>query len=208
MLNHKGTQIIETTKFILRPFRVYDIFDMYYNWASDKEVTKYLTWEEHDSINKTKVVISIWKTAYQSLEYYNWAIEDKSTGSVIGSINLMNLDNFNENCEVGFCIGKEFWNKGIMTEVLNTVLDFAFMEINFYRITARRHINNLASGMVLKKCNFVYEGILRKIVKNNLGVFVDCKYYSIIKPEYIELEKAGNEKKSYREIKDLINNLN
>jgi ribosomal-protein-alanine N-acetyltransferase len=62
--------------------------------------------------------------------------------------------------------------------------------------------------MVLKKCNFVYEGILRKIVKNNLGVFVDCKYYSIIKPEYIELEKAGNEKKSYREIKDLINNLN
>ena len=101
----------------------------------------------------------------------------------------MNLDNYNENCEVGYCIGKNFWNQGVMTEVLHKILDFAFTEVKFERITARRHINNIASGMLLKKCKFVYEGTLRKIVKDNKGIFVDCKYYSILKLEYLNQDK-------------------
>lgn len=189
MLNHKGTLVLETKKFILRQFTSKDIPDMYYNWARDKEVTKYLTWEEHYSMKKTNKIVTFWKNSYKSKEYYNWAIEDKVSNKVIGSINLMNLDNYNENCEIGYCIGKNFWNQGIMTEVLNEVIKFAFLEVNFERITARRHINNIASGMLLKKCNFVYEGTLRNIVKDNKGFFVDCKYYSILKSEYLKRNK-------------------
>lgn len=186
MLNHKGTVVLETKNFILRPFTSKDIPDMYYNWACDKEVTKYLTWTEHCSIEKTNKIITLWENYYKSDEYYNWAIENKINTHVIGSINLMNLDNYNENCEIGYCIGKNFWNQGIMTEVLNEVINFAFKEIKFERITARRHINNIASGMVLKKCKFVYEGTLRNILKDKKGVFVDCKYYSILKLEYFK----------------------
>lgn len=189
MLNHKGTLVLETKKFILRQFTSKDIPDMYYNWARDKEVTKYLTWEEHYSMEKTNKIVTFWENSYKSEEYYNWAIEDKVSNKVIGSINLMNLDNYNENCEIGYCIGKNFWNQGIMTEVLNEVIKFAFLEVNFERITARRHINNIASGMLLKKCNFVYEGTLRNVVKDNKGTFVDCKYYSILKSEYLKLNK-------------------
>ena len=185
MLKHKGTSILETNEFILRPFVSKDTFHMYYNWASDKEVTKYLTWSEHCNIDKTNMVISLWEKLYENNEYYNWAIEDKQIGNVIGSINLMNLDNYNQNCEIGYCIGKRFWNHGIMTEVLHEILYFAFTEVNFERITARRHINNISSGMLLKKCKFVYEGTLRKILKDNNGFFVDCKYYSILKSEYL-----------------------
>lgn len=192
MINHKGTKILETNNFILRPFTLHDVMDMYYNWASDKEVTKFLTWEEHCDINKTKMVISSWKNSYINNDYYNWAIEEKESGNVIGSINLMNLDNINENCEVGFCIGKKFWNRGIMAEVLPLVLDFAFNEVKFKRITARRHIENIASGMLLKKCKFIYEGTLRKIVKDNKGKLVDCKYYSILKSEYANNDKAND----------------
>ena len=186
MLSHKGTSILETNKFILRQFTLSDIEDMYYNWASDKEVVKYLTWVEHTNIKKTAMVIEFWEKSYKNKEYYNWAIENKLDGSVIGSINLMNLDNYNENCEVGYCIGKNFWNQGVMTEVLCAILGFAFNEVKFERITARRNINNIASGMLLKKCKFVYEGTLRKILKDNKGDFVDCKYYSILKSEYLK----------------------
>jgi len=185
MLNHKGTSILETNKFILRPFTSNDTLDMYYNWASDKEVTKYLTWTEHYNINNTNMVVTLWEKSYKNNEYYNWAIEEKLNGHVIGSINLMNLDNYNENCEVGYCLGRTFWNQGIMTEILYEILYFAFTEVKFERITARRHINNIASGMLLKKCKFVYEGTLRKIVKDNKGVFADCKYYSILRAEYL-----------------------
>lgn len=188
MLNHKGTSVLETNKFILRPFTAGDYEDMYCNWASDKDVTKYLTWAEHCNISKTKMVVTLWENLYKSKEYYNWAIEEKFSSHVIGSINLMNLDNYNDNGEVGYCIGKSFWNQGIMTEVLHKILDFAFVEIKVERITARRHIENIACGMVLKKCKFVYEGTLRKIVKDSNGVLVDCKYYSILKSEYLNIE--------------------
>ncbi|OOM74032.1 putative ribosomal N-acetyltransferase YdaF [Clostridium puniceum] len=189
MLSHKGTIDLETNNFILRPFTSKDIPDMYHNWASDKEVAKYLTWVEHCNIEKTNMIVTFWEKSYKSKEYYNWAIEDKYSKHVIGSINLMNLDNYNENCEIGYCIGQDFWNQGIMTEVLNQIIEFSFVEVGFERITARRHINNIASGMLLKKCKFAYEGTLRNVVKDNKGAFVDCKYYSILKVEYFKEKK-------------------
>jgi hypothetical protein len=65
MLNHKGTLVLETKKFILRQFTSKDIPDMYYNWARDKEVTKYLTWEEHYSMEKTNKIVTFWKNSYK-----------------------------------------------------------------------------------------------------------------------------------------------
>lgn len=191
MINHKGTKILESYNFILRPFTFNDAIDMYYNWASDRDVTKFLTWEEHYDIIKTKKVINCWENSYVNSDYYNWAIEEKQSNNVIGSINLMNIDNINENCEMGFCIGRKFWNKGIMTEVVNVILNFAFAEVRFKRITARRHIDNIASGMLLKKCNFVYEGTLRKVLKDKRGTLIDCKYYSILSSEFIYTGKGS-----------------
>lgn len=187
MLNHIGTSAIETKRVLLRRFTLNDVQDMYENWASSENVTKYLTWSKHRNTNRTTMVISMWQSSYDNDEYYNWAIVDKDTNKVIGSINLMNIDNYNENCEVGYCLSSDFWNKGIMTEILLEVIKFAFNKIGFERITGRHHIDNVASGRVMEKCSFIYEGTLRKIIKNNNGVLVDCKYYSILKSEYKEL---------------------
>jgi ribosomal-protein-alanine N-acetyltransferase len=191
MLNHKGTIVLKTNGFVLRPFTSKDAYDMYINWASDIEVVKFLTWKRHSNVIKTNMVVKLWESEYKNDEYYNWAIEDKHSKSVIGSINLMNIDNYNENCEIGFCLGKRYWNKGIMVEVLHKILDFAFYEVNFERITARRCVNNIASGMILKKCNFAYEGTLRKVIKDNNGILIDCKYYSILKSDYISINNEG-----------------
>lgn len=119
MLNHKGTMSLETERLKLRKFNQEDAEDMYNNWASDAEVTKYLTWPTHSSIEVTKRVVGMWIDDYENGEYYQWAIELKETGQVIGSISLMNIDNHIENCEIGYCIGKEFWNKGIVTEAFS-----------------------------------------------------------------------------------------
>lgn len=186
MLNHKGTCILETTRLILRPFVVNDIEDMYYNWACDEEVTRYLTWKEHKDINRTSLAVALWVKSYNEKEFYNWVIQDKKNKKIMGSICLFSVDNYNENCEVGYCLGKKFWNKGIMYEALIKVIDFAFCEIGFERISARRHLGNLASGRVMKKCKFIYEGTLRNIIKDKEGNLVDCKYYSILKSDYIK----------------------
>lgn len=186
MLNHKGTEKIETERLILRKFKKDDAKDMYNNWASDSEVTKYLTWPAHNNIEISKKVIEMWTDSYSNAESYQWAIVLKEIGNVIGSFSLMGINNENENCEIGYCIGKAFWNRGIVTEALSAIIDFGFNEIGFQRIAACHHINNPASGRVMEKCGLKYEGTLRKIGRDSSGNLVNCKYYSILKDEYLK----------------------
>ena len=84
MLNHTGTKVIETPRLILRPFKISDASMMYQNWASDDEVTKYLTWPTHSDIFVTKTILQMWVEGYKNKDYYQWAIELKKTGEVIG----------------------------------------------------------------------------------------------------------------------------
>lgn len=53
-MEHLGTINLETNRLILRKFKIEDAEDMYNNWASDNEVTKYLSWKTHLNIEETK----------------------------------------------------------------------------------------------------------------------------------------------------------
>lgn len=185
MLNHIGTTTIETKRLILRRFKESDALPMFNHWASDSEVTQYLTWSSHESIDVTEDILNLWIEAYQNKESYQWAIELKEIGAVIGSISLMAIDNHNENGEIGYCIGKAWWNQGVVTEAFKAILDVSFNEIGLARVMARHHIDNPASGRVMEKCGLVYEGTMRKVSKNNRGELIDCKYYAILKDEYL-----------------------
>lgn len=55
-MHHKGTQIIETPRLILRPFTMDDAEAMFRNWYADKEVTKFLTWQALQSVEETRAV--------------------------------------------------------------------------------------------------------------------------------------------------------
>ena len=183
MLSHVGTKEIETERLLLRQFREGDAEEMYQNWASDEEVTKFLTWPSHKDLKITEGILEVWITKNREPENYQWAITLRSTGEVIGSFSLMNIDNHNESCEVGYCIGRKWWNQGLMTEALQAVIQFGFTEVGFFRIAARHDIFNTAPGCVMKKCGMQYEGTLRKVLKNSRGALVDCRYYSILKEE-------------------------
>lgn len=72
MLNHKGTKTIETDRLILRQFTMDDAEAMFRNWASDDEVTKYLTWPTHSSMEVSKMVLEDWTSHYSEPDFYNW----------------------------------------------------------------------------------------------------------------------------------------
>jgi ribosomal-protein-alanine N-acetyltransferase len=184
MLNHLGTIKLETERLILRRFEKEDYKEMFENWASDPEVTKYMTWPTHKNHYVTQDVLKTWTESYFHNDYYQWAIYIKEDDAVIGSISIMNIDEINLNCEIGYCIGRKYWNRGITTEAFNALIKLGFEKIGFERITARHDVDNIASGKVMEKCGLKYEGTLRKILKNNKGKLVDCKYYSILKEEY------------------------
>ncbi len=180
MLTHKGTQPLTTPQLTLRPFALTDAEDMYANWASDPDVTKYLTWPPHTSIDVSKWVLADWVSHYSEPDYYSWAIVFE--GHAIGSIAVVNHDDRIGKAEVGYCIGQRWWRRGLMTEALHAVISFLFDNVGYNRIECRHDPCNPGSGGVMRKCGMKYEATLRQSDWNNQGVCDAC-WYALLKDE-------------------------
>lgn len=183
-MNHCGTKTIETDRLILRKLCIDDAEAMYKNWASDPEVTKFLTWPAHGSVDITKKLLSMWSEEYNKDNYYQWGIESKSIGEVIGTISVVGQKEEIDMVHIGYCIGRNWWHQEIMTEALNALIDFFFNEVCCNRIESRHDTNNPHSGEVMKKCGMKLEGTKRSADINNQGI-CDVNEYAILKCDYL-----------------------
>lgn len=183
-LTHKGTLRLETDRLVLRKFEVSASKAMFNNWANDEEVTKFLTWQPHKNISDTVAVLSEWVDNYKNKDFYQWAIVLKDSQELIGSISVVKCRDDLASASVGYCIGRNWWGKGIATEALKTVVDFLFTKVNVNRISADHDICNPNSGKVMKKVGFSYEGTLRAAAKDNTNIPCDICIYSILRREY------------------------
>jgi aspartyl-tRNA(Asn)/glutamyl-tRNA(Gln) amidotransferase subunit C len=193
-MNHLGTIELATDRLTLRRFEIEDAENMFYNWANDPEVTKYLTWPAHSSIETTEKVISDWVSQYNNNEYYMWAIELNELEQPIGSISATQVDDDIESVEIGFCIGKAFWNKGYTTEALAEVIRFFIGQVGAGRVSARHDVNNPNSGKVMEAAGMTYEGTLRRSARSNQGI-CDMACYAKIRNAALDesLDEAAAE---------------
>lgn len=180
-MNHIGTKTIFTKRLILRRYAIADAEQMFRNWANDPEVTKYLTWPPHGSVEVTRGILESWVADYEKTDFYQWAIELE--GQAIGSISVVELKERAGVAEIGYCLGKAWWHQGIMSEALHGVMKFLFEEIGVNCITAKHDVLNPHSGDVMKKCGMTWEGTLRRQGWNRQGV-CDLACYSILKGEW------------------------
>ena len=172
-MNKAGTQRIETDRLILRRFRLDDAEDMYANWASDPEVTRFLTWPTHSDVDVSKAVLADWIPKYKDGGFFNWAMEYKDTGKVIGNISVVRLIESIDAAEMGYCMSQAYWGQGLMPEALRAVMDYLFDVVGLNRVAACHDANNPKSGRVMEKAGMKLEGILRAAGKNNLGICDD-----------------------------------
>lgn len=175
-MKHLGTKTIETDRLILRRFQMEDAEKMYQNWASDPEVTKFLTWPTHESVEVTKKVLESWISDYEKLADYQWCMALKESGEPIGSISVVAQNEKAESAEIGYCIGKAYWHKGYASEALKAVMEYLLMEVGFNRIESRHDPKNPHSGDVMKKCGMRYEGTRLQADWNNTGICDEALY--------------------------------
>ena len=179
-MQHLGTVKLENDRLILRRFTKDDANAMFKNWATDTEVTKYLSFEPHDSIEVSKEVLREWISQYDNQDFYIWAIVLKENGNEpIGGISVVKQDDETEMVQIGYSIGRKWWRQGITSEALSMLITFFFDEVSINRIEARHDPRNPHSGMVMTKCGMQYEGTLREAGINNQGKY-DCAMYSIL----------------------------
>lgn len=184
-MKHKGTVTLETERLILRKFTENDAEAVFRNWASDDEVTKYLTWPAHRSVEDSAGYIAYCLGTYIEISSYQWGIELKETGELFGNISVVRMNEDIEAAELGYVIGRRFWGNGYMAEAVKAVIAFLFEEVGVNRISARHDTNNPNSGKVMKKAGMQYEGTLRQGDRNNQGI-VDCAICSVLRSEYDE----------------------
>lgn len=179
-MKHLGTRRIETKRLILRRFTLDDALPMYRNWASDPEVTKYLTWQTHENAEQTKNVLESWISSYENEDKYIWCIAKKDNDEPIGSINAFHYQEKINAMEVGYCISRSYWHQGITSEALGAVMKYLLDEVGIDRIEARHDVINPNSGGVMRKCGMRHEGTRIHAGWTNAGIY-DTELYGYVR---------------------------
>lgn len=183
MLNHIGTQIIETQRLILRRFSFNDDDAMLKYWVSDPEIQSLYSEPVYQTKQEVKELLGKYITSYEKEDYYRWAIISKENNACIGQIAFFLVDSKNHFGEIEYCIGSDFQRRGLATEATKAIIEFGFNKINFHKIQISHKEINMPSRRVIEKCNFTYEGMLRDYFYID-GKYVSRLYYSILKDEW------------------------
>lgn len=117
-------------------------------------------------------------TAFRRKAGIHWAIRKRRGKGLIGIVKLFEFE-YQSKAEVGYWIGKRYWNGGYATEALMTAVDFGFHVLGLHRIYATTDMTNLASQRVLEKSGFDKEGVLRRDTRRS-GVWSDSALFAIL----------------------------
>ena len=90
-----------------------------------------------------------------------WAMDEKASGQMIGTCTLFKLDTSNQRGEIGYLLNRAYWHRGLMSEALQSVIDYAFRELQLHRLEADIDPENAASIHLLEKFGFQREGLFR-----------------------------------------------
>ena len=181
----KTAPTLHTERLILRSFTLEDAADVQ-RLASDPDVASTTDAIEHPyQDGMVESWIKWCQEAFEKGERVNFAITLRTDGTLIGTVGLLFLTYLTlDSAELGYWIGKPYWDYGYCTEAAKAVITYGFHQHDIDLIYAYYIKRNLASGRVLEKIGMRYANSFPKDIKK--GFFEDTNQYRILKCEFIE----------------------
>jgi [ribosomal protein S5]-alanine N-acetyltransferase len=179
-LNFTPFPELQTDRLRLRRMTHDDANDLFF-LRSHHEVMKYIDRPMMNDVNDAIIYIDGMDGYINRNEVINWGITLKENNKLIGTVGLFTMEKENFRCEAGYLLHPDFHRKGIMTETLRSVLDYAFTTLKFHSITANVNPANDASKLLLTSLGFEQEAYFRESYYFN-GRFIDSAIYCIISP--------------------------
>ena len=118
---------------------------------------------------------------------FTYAIWNQKKTDLIGHISIKNIDWTIPRAELAYLISAEYEGKGIMTEVLKTIINLSFEKLGMNKLYLRVITFNDKSYKVAEKCGFKREGIIRNDHRTFDGELVDLYYYGLTREDFQKL---------------------
>lgn len=144
---------IITERLLLRKPKKTD-WKMVSHLRSNEEINKFITRSSATSQTEALEFIEKIRTGIQKQEIFYWSITEKNNDQMIGSICLWNFSADRKTAETGYDLLPYFQKKGIMSEALQSILDYGFLKLHLQKIEAYTHKDNIASKKMLESNNF------------------------------------------------------
>ena len=165
---------LETSRLRLRPPVMEDAPSMFERYARDPEVSRFLPWRPHTSVEQTRAFLRSLLKVLEAGATHAWVIEDRTDHRLIGLMSmtiesareadLLSTGEERQYCKVsfGYHLSRSEWGKGFATEAAQAIVQWAMDQPEVYRVWTVCDIDNHASARVLEKVGLVREGTLRR----------------------------------------------
>ena len=155
----QAPEYIETERLILRRPLPADAEALFTRYTSDPDVTRYLGWPRHQSIEQTRAFLEFSDSSWANWPGGPYVIESRASGDILGGTGFgFETPHL---AVVGYVLARDAWGYGYSTEALKALVGVS-PEIGIRRLYACCHPAHKASARVLEKCGFVLEGTLQR----------------------------------------------
>jgi [ribosomal protein S5]-alanine N-acetyltransferase len=154
----RAPERIETARLVLRRPARSDAEAIFRRYSSDAEVTRYLSFPRHVSLDQTRAFLAWSETEWESWPAGPYLLESRTDGTLLGSTGLSFESP--QRATTGYVLARDAWGQGYATEALGAIVATT-ERLGVRRLQALCHPEHRASWRVLEKCGFTREGTLR-----------------------------------------------
>ncbi len=161
---------LETDRLLLRQMKITDV-DALFEMRKEPLMHVYTDTKPDVDQEETMAYLMKMNQGIEEGKWLIWAIEERVSGRVVGSISLWNFDLELNTAELGYGLVPTAWGSGYMAEALGGVLRYGFDELGLSKIEAYTEVGNEASVKLLKKYQFEKTGQIEESGYTNDRVY-------------------------------------
>ncbi len=185
-----GDVTIETEGLVLREFRR-DDREKVHEYAVDPEVCRYMPWGPNTEDETSAFVERAMASWHRDPRlHFELAVTLKETGRLIGGAGIRAADECFRTADMGYCLRRDSWGKGLATEAAAGLIGFGFKQLGVHRIWATCDTGNVRSAHVLEKAGMKLEGTMRDDTWLR-GHWRSSRLYSILESEWSRGKTPG-----------------
>ena len=145
----------------LRGPRIEDA-DALFALFSDPAVMRYWSRPPMTTLGEAQGLIGEMLDSFEQRSLFNWMITTRDDDDVIGTCTLFRIDPRHRHAEIGYALRSDRWGRGIASDAVALVLDWAFRRLDLQRVEADIDPGNDGSRRLLSRLGFASEGVLRQ----------------------------------------------